>query len=115
MNYVEKLVDTQDAVDTSAAPASTGDAAAKSRKQPGEVLMAGTSGGLTFLEEEFRDTLNDICQFHAGAKHSIRDCEELKRALGVPQEPKQPRRNSGDDRHYNRRYDNNPRYKDYYL
>ena len=66
MAYVEKLVDTQDAIvhdfkgdktdDGSVAPV-----ADKSRKRTGEVLAADASGGSTFLEEEFTCTLNDIC------------------------------------------------------
>ena len=80
----------------------------------GEVLVADASEGSTFLEEEFWDTLNDICQFHASAKHSMCDCEELKHALGVNEAPKQPKRGNGSDGRYERRYDNNCRYNDRY-
>jgi hypothetical protein len=32
--------------------------------------------------------MDDQCQFHHDAKHTMRECEQLKRALWVPLEPK---------------------------
>ena len=66
--------------------------------------MMGTVGNSTFDAADFNAVFDDLCQFHPDAKHKMRDCEELKRWLDPPREPK--RLNEGDG-HPERRYDDN--------
>jgi hypothetical protein len=68
----------------------------------------------SFLEEDSRCTLDDTCQFHQNTKHTMRDCEELKRAIGVPPEPKKTKSGNSGDRFYNSCYNNNHHYNDRY-
>jgi hypothetical protein len=35
----------------------------------------------TFLEGDFNMVMDDQCQFHRDAKHTMRECEQLKHAL----------------------------------
>jgi hypothetical protein len=48
--------------------------------------------------------LEDQCQFHHDAKHTMRECEQLKRALGVPSTSKKTK--SKNDRNSGQRFDN---------
>jgi hypothetical protein len=50
--------------------------------------------------------MDDQCQFHFDAKHTMRKCEQLKRALVVPPEPKKTKSGSNDDQNSSCRYDN---------
>jgi hypothetical protein len=50
--------------------------------------------------------MDDQCQFHRDAKYTMRECEQLKHALGVPSESKKAKSDNNDDQNGNRRYDN---------
>jgi hypothetical protein len=50
--------------------------------------------------------MDDQCQFHRDAKQTMRECEQLKRALGVPPEPKKTKSGNNDDQNSGHRYDN---------
>jgi hypothetical protein len=41
--------------------------------------------------------VDDQCQFHCDAKHNMRECEQLKRALGVMSTSKRTRSSNNDD------------------
>jgi hypothetical protein len=53
--------------------------------------MADPPRPSTFLEGDFNIVMDDQCQFHRDAKHTMRECEKLKRALRVPLTPRRPR------------------------
>jgi hypothetical protein len=53
--------------------------------------MADPPRPSTFLEGDFNMVMDDQCQFHRDAKHTMRECKQLKRALGVPSELRRPR------------------------
>jgi hypothetical protein len=69
MAYVDRLVDTQDAIIhdfkgdkvDDASTAIVSDAAARSRKQSGEVYITDASRRSTFLEGDFNCMLDDTC------------------------------------------------------
>jgi hypothetical protein len=57
--------------------------------------------------------MDDQCQFHRDATHTMRECEQLKRAPGVPPEPNKTKSsNNNDDQNSSRRYDNRNRRHD---
>jgi hypothetical protein len=60
----------------------------------------------TFLEGDFNMVIDDQCQFHRDAKHTMRECEQLKRALGIHLESKKAKSDNNDDQNRNRRYGN---------
>jgi hypothetical protein len=62
---------------------------------------------LTFNVEEFNTVLDNPCTFLEGGTHTVRECQQFKRAFHVPEDPKQPR--SDGDRSSSRRYNNNLR------
>jgi hypothetical protein len=80
--YVDKLVDTKDAVMHDISREDHGDEGTRSRKRSGEAYVADPPRPSTFLEGDFNMVLNDQCQFHRDAKHTMRECEQLKRAQG---------------------------------
>jgi hypothetical protein len=41
--------------------------------------------------------MDDQCQFHRDAKHTMRECEQLKCVLGVPPKPKKAKNDNNDD------------------
>jgi hypothetical protein len=41
--------------------------------------------------------MDDQCQFHRDAKHTMRECEQLNRTLRVPLKPKNTKRGNNDD------------------
>ena len=77
-----------------------------------EVYAADPPRPSTFLEGDFNMVMDDQCQFHRDAKHTMRECEQLKRALGVPPEPKKTKSGNNDDQNSSRRYDNRNRRPD---
>jgi hypothetical protein len=117
MVYVDKLVDTQDLVvhgfkgDKVDDDMDT-DGGGRSRKRSGEVYAIDPPRPSTFLEGDFNCTLDDQCQFHRDAKHTMRECEQLKRALGVPPEPKKTKSGNNDEQNNYRHYDNRNRRPD---
>jgi hypothetical protein len=56
--------------------------------------------------------MDDQCQFHRDAKHTMMECEQLKRAPGVPSTSKKTRSNSNDDRNGGQRFENRNRRPD---
>jgi hypothetical protein len=106
MAYVDKLVDTQDAVMHDFNGEDHDDSDTRSRKRSGEAYMTDPSRPSTFLEGEFNMVMDDQCQFHCDTKHTMRECEQLKHALGAPPTSKKTRRNNNNDRDGDQRYDN---------
>jgi hypothetical protein len=74
----------QDA-DTSGA---AGDSSSKFRKRPLEVLAVDRCRPSTFNVEEFNVVLDKPCTFHEGGTHTVRECQQLKRAFRTPDDPK---------------------------
>jgi hypothetical protein len=66
----------------------------------------------TFLEGDFNMVMDNQCQFHRDAKHTMRECKRLKCALRVPSEPKKAKSNNNDDQNGDHRYDNHNRRPD---
>jgi hypothetical protein len=95
MAYVDKLVDTQDAVMHNFNREDHDDG--RSRKRSGEAYVADPPRPSTFLEGDFNIVMDDQCQFHRDAKHTMRECEQLKRALGVPSESKKAKSDNNDE------------------
>jgi hypothetical protein len=81
----------------------------KLRKRQVEVMATFGCRPSTFLEQEFTDTMAEICVFHIGSKHSLRDCTVLKEELDILEEPKRPRGNDFNDHHYKGRYNDHYR------
>jgi hypothetical protein len=112
MTYVDKLVDTQDAVMHDFNREDHDDGGTRSRKRSGEAYVADPPKPSTFLEGDFNMVMDDQCQFHRDAKHTMRECEQLKRALGVPSTSKRTRSNNNDDRNGGQHFDNRNRRPD---
>jgi hypothetical protein len=112
MAYVDKLVDMQDAVMNDFNREYHDDRGKRSRKRSGEAYVADPPRPSTFLEGDFNMVMDDQCQFYRDAKHTMRECEQLKRALGVPSTSKKTRSNSNDDRNGGQRFDNRNRQPD---
>jgi hypothetical protein len=70
MAYVDKLVDTQDAVMHDFNREDHDDGGNRSRKRFGEAYMADPPRPSTFLEGDFNMFMDDQCQFHRDAKHT---------------------------------------------
>jgi hypothetical protein len=106
MAYVDKLVDTQDVVMHDFNGEDHDDSNTRSRKRSSEAYVADPPRPYTFLEGDFNIVIDDQCQFHRDAKHTMRECEQLKRALGVPSTSKKTRSNSNDNRNGGQHFDN---------
>jgi hypothetical protein len=106
MAYVDKIVDTHDAVMHDFNKKDHDDSRNISRKRSGQAYMADPQRLSTFLECDFNMVMDDQCQFQRNAKHTMRECEQLKRALGVPSDSKKTKSNSNDDRNVGQRFDN---------
>jgi hypothetical protein len=106
MAYIDKLVNTQDAVmhDFNGEDHDEGDT--RSCKLSGKVHVTDPPRTSTFLEGDFNMVMDDQCQFHRDAKDTMRECEQLKRALRVPPEPKKIKSGNNDDQNSSRHYDN---------
>jgi hypothetical protein len=100
MEVVNKLMDTEEALvnqfdhdgkqDASTSGAA-GDTSSKFRKRPSEVLAADGRRPSTFNVEEFNVVLDNPCTFHEGGTHTVRECQQFKRAFRTPEGPKRPR------------------------
>jgi hypothetical protein len=112
MAYVDKLVDTQDAVMHDFNDEYHDDGGNRSRKRSGEACMVDPPRPSTFLQGDFNMVMDDQCQFHHIAKHTMRECEQLKRALGVPSNSKKTKSNNNNGRDGDRRFDNRNRRPD---
>jgi hypothetical protein len=75
MVYVDKLVDTQDAVMNDFNGEDHDDRGTKSRKRSGEAYVTDPPRPSTFLEGDFNMVMDDQCQFHHDAKHTMGECE----------------------------------------
>jgi hypothetical protein len=91
MAYIDKLVDTQDTVMHDFNKEDHNDGENRSRKRFGEAYVVDPPRPSTFLEGDFNMVMDDQCQFHRDAKHTMMECEQLKHALGVPLNPRRPR------------------------
>jgi hypothetical protein len=105
MAYVDKLVDIQGAVMHDFNGEDHDDGGNRSHKRSGEAY-ADPPGPSTFLEGDFNMVMDDQCQFHRDAKHTMRECEQLKRALGVPSNSKKTKSNKNDDQNGDQLFDN---------
>jgi hypothetical protein len=112
MAYVDKLVDTQDTVMHDFNGEDHDDGGNRSRKRSGEAYMADPPRPSTFLEGDFNMVMDDQCQFHRDAKHTMRECEQLKHALGVPSDSKKTKSSNNDDQNGDYRFDNRNRRPD---
>jgi hypothetical protein len=112
MAYADKLVDTQDIVMHDFNREDHDGGGNRSRKRSGEAYMTDPPRPSTFLEGDFNMVMDDQCQFHRDAKHTMRDCEQLKCALGVPSDSKKTKSNNNDDRNSGQRFDNRNRRPD---
>jgi hypothetical protein len=97
MAYVDKLVDTKDAVMQDFKGEDHDDGGNRSRKRSGDAYMADPPRPSTFLEGDFNMVMDDQCQFHRDTKHTIRECEQLTSALGVPSDSKKTKSINNDD------------------
>jgi hypothetical protein len=76
-------VDTQDAVMHDFNREDHDDGGNRSRKRSGEAYITDPPRPSTFLEGDFNMVMDDQCQFHRNAKHTMRECKQLKRSLGI--------------------------------
>jgi hypothetical protein len=97
MASVDKLVDTQYTVMHDFNGEDHDDGGNRSRKRSGEVYATDPPRHSTFLEGDFDIVMDDQCQFHHDAKHTMRECEQLKHTLGVPPKPKKAKSDNNDD------------------
>jgi hypothetical protein len=112
MAYVDKLVDTQDAVMHDFNGEDRDDGGTRSRMHFGKAYVTNPPRTSTFLEGDFNMVMDDQCQFHCDAKHTMRECEQLKCALGVSSTSKKTRSNNNDDLNGGQRFDNHNRRPD---
>jgi hypothetical protein len=106
MAYVDKLVDTQDAMMHDFNGEDHDDGGNRSRKRSDEAYMADPPRPSTFLEGDFNMVMDDQCQFYRDAEHTMRECEQLKHALGVPSNSKKTKSSNNDDQNGDQRFDN---------
>jgi hypothetical protein len=117
MAYVDKLVDTQDALMHYFNGEDHDDGGTRSRKRSSKAYVTDPPRPSTFLEGDFNMVMDDQCQFHRDTKHNMRECKQLKRALGVPSTSKKTGSNNNDDRNGGQRFGNHNRrldQRDYY-
>jgi hypothetical protein len=112
MAYVDKLVNTHDTVMHDFNGEDHDDGGNRSRKRSCEAYMTNPPRPSTFLKGDFNMVMDDQCQFHRDAKHTMRKCEQLKRALGVPPTSKKNKSSNNDDRDGDQCYDNRNRRPD---
>jgi hypothetical protein len=115
MEVVNKLIDTEEALVNQfdhngkqdvGTPAAAGDVGSKFCKLSSEVLAADGHRPSTFNVEEFNAVLDGPCTFHEGGTHTVRECQQFKKAFRAPKDPKRPR---GDgDRSSSHHYRNKP-------
>jgi hypothetical protein len=75
MAYVDKLVDTQDAVMRDFNGEDHDDGGSRSRKRSGKVYTTDPPRPSTFLEGDLNMVMDDQCQVHRDAKHTMREYE----------------------------------------
>jgi hypothetical protein len=114
MEVVNKLIDTEEALvnkfdhdgkqDTDTY-GTAGDSSSKFHKRPSEVLAADRRQPSTLNIEEFNAVLDNPCTFQERGTHTVRECQQFKRAFRAPEDTKRPR--SDRDRSSSRRHNNN--------
>jgi hypothetical protein len=116
MEVINKLIDTKESLvnqfdhddkQDAGTFGAAGDSSSKFRKRPLEVLAADGRRPSTFNIEDFNAVLDSSCTFHEGGTHTVRECQQFKRAFYMPEDPKRPRSDS--DRSSSCRYNNNRR------
>jgi hypothetical protein len=112
MAYINKLGDTKHTVMHDFNSEDHDNGGNRPRKQSGEAYMADPPRPSTFLEGDFNMVMDDQCQFHRDAKHTMRECEQLKRSLGVPSESKKTKSNNNDSRNGDQHFHNRNRRPD---
>jgi hypothetical protein len=114
MEVVNKLIDTEEALvnqfdhdgkQDAGTSGAARDSSSKFRKRPSEVLTADGRRPSTLNVEEFNAVLDGPCTFHEGGTHTVRECQQFKRAFYAPNDQKWPRSNG--DRSSSRHYNNN--------
>jgi hypothetical protein len=97
MEVVNKLVNTEEALvnqfdhdskQDAGTSGAVGDSSSKFCKRPSKVLAADGCRPSTFNVEEFNTVLDSPCTFHEGGTHTVRECQQFKRAFRVPEDPK---------------------------
>jgi hypothetical protein len=97
MEVVNKLIDTKKALvnqfdhddkQDASTSGTAGDSSSKFHKRPLEVLAADEHRPSTFNVEEFNAVLDSPCTFHEGGTHTVRECQQFKRAFHTPEDPK---------------------------
>jgi hypothetical protein len=97
MEVSNKLIDTVEALvnqfnhdgkQDAGTSGTAGDTSSKFLKRCSEVLAADTLRPSTFNVEEFNAVLDGRCTFHEGSTHTVRECQQLKRAFCAPEDPK---------------------------
>jgi hypothetical protein len=88
------------------------DRGTRSRKRSGKAYVTDPPRPSTFLKGDFDMVMDDQCQFHRDAKHTMRECEQLNSALGVSSTSKKTRSNVNDDDNGGQRFDNRNRRSD---
>jgi hypothetical protein len=116
MEVINKLIDTEETLvnqfdhddkQDAGTSGTAGDAGSKFHKRSLEVLVADGRQPSTFNVEEFNAVLDGPYTFHEGGTHTVRECQQFKRAFHAPEDPKRPR---GDgDRSSSHHYSNNRR------
>jgi hypothetical protein len=100
MEFVNTLIDTEEALvnqfdhdgkQDAGTSGAAGDSNSKFRKRTSEVLAADGCRPSTFNVEEFNAVLDSPSTFHEGGTHIVRECQQFKRVLRAPEDPKQPR------------------------
>jgi hypothetical protein len=76
MAYADKLAATQDAVMHDFNGEDHDDKGTRSRKRSGEAYVTDPLRPSTFLEGDFNMVMNDQCQFHCDAKHTMREQQQ---------------------------------------
>jgi hypothetical protein len=93
MEVVKKLIDIEEALvnqfdhdgkQDAGTSGAAGDSSSKLRKRPSDVLAADGRRPSTFNVEEFNAVLDSPYTFHEGGTHTVRECQQFKRASACP-------------------------------
>jgi hypothetical protein len=96
MEVVNKLIDMEEALvnqfdhdgkQDAGTSGAAGDSSSKFRKRPSGVLAADGWRPSTFNVEVFNAVLDGPCTFHEGGTHTVRECQQFKRAFRAPGTP----------------------------
>jgi hypothetical protein len=118
MEVINKLIDTKEALvnqfdhdgkQDAGTSGAAGDAGSKYHKRSSEVLAAHGRRPSMFNVEELNAVLDGPSTFHEGGTHTVRECQQFKRAFRAPEDPKRPRgdRYRSSSHHYNNNHHDN--------